>query len=136
MINYCPHCGARVEQGANFCTACGSPLKEGKLAYQGTASNSVNPASKELSIASMVYAAISPLFAIFSMIPFLGFIFIALSITFISLAKSKRNAYVRLAGKDNGFSRAGKIVSTVAIPITCFFSIYCIAFTLAIIFTV
>jgi hypothetical protein len=49
-----------------------------------------------------------------------------------TVSKKKRNAYVREAGEDMGFSRAGKITSTVAIPLLCFFTLYGLAFTLTI----
>lgn len=144
MLNYCPHCGTKITQGANFCTSCGAPIQrtaEEKKVYQGTvngASGAYNAPKKAVdksdSIMSMVFGAIAPLFAVLSIIPFAGFICMGIAITFIALAKSKRNLYVRQAGQDNGFSRAGKIVSTVSIPLTCFFSMYCLIFTLVILF--
>ncbi len=141
MLNYCPYCGARVNDGANFCTSCGARLSEEKKVYQGTVSapsgaysEPKKEVSKADSISSMVFGAMSPFFSIFCMFPFIGILFIGLTITFIVLAKSRRNRYVREAGEDNGFSRAGKITSTVAIPLTCFFSLYFLAFTLGIIF--
>ena len=52
-----------------------------------------------------------------------GIIFLIPAIVFIIISKKQRNNYVSQAGKDNGFSRAGKILSTIAIPVTIFFGI-------------
>ncbi len=87
--------------------------------------------SKSDAITSMVFGILSIFMAIFAIYPFVGFLFMATSLAFIIVAKKKRNAYVREAGEDMGFSRAGKITSTVAIPLLCFFTLYGLVFTLA-----
>ena len=87
--------------------------------------------SKSDAITSMVFGILSIFMAIFAIYPFVGFLFMGTSLAFIIVAKKKRNAYVREAGEDMGFSRAGKITSTVAIPLLCFFTLYGLVFTLA-----
>ena len=87
--------------------------------------------SKSDAIISMVFGILSIFMAIFALYPFIGFLFMGTSLAFIIVAKKKRNAYVREAGEDMGFSRAGKITSTVAIPLLCFFTLYGLVFTLA-----
>ena len=86
--------------------------------------------SKSDAITSMVFGILSIFMAIFAIYPFVGFLFMGTSLAFIIVAKKKRNAYVREAGEDMGFSRAGKITSTVAIPLLCFFTLYGLVFTL------
>ena len=88
--------------------------------------------SKSDAITSMVFGILSIFMAIFALYPFIGFLFMGTSLAFIIVAKKKRNAYVREAGEDMGFSRAGKITSTVAIPLLCFFTLYGLVFTLTI----
>ena len=88
--------------------------------------------SKSDAITSMVFGILSIFMAIFALYPFAGFLFMGTSLAFIIVAKKKRNAYVREAGEDMGFSRAGKITSTVAIPLLCFFTLYGLVFTLTI----
>jgi hypothetical protein len=88
--------------------------------------------SKSDAITSMVFGILSIFMAIFAVYPFVGFLFMGTSLAFIIVSKKKRNAYVREAGEDMGFSRAGKITSTVAIPLLCFFTLYGLVFTLTI----
>ena len=92
--------------------------------------------SKSDAITSMVFGILSIFMGIFAIYPFACFLFMGASIAFIIVAKKKRKAYLGEAEVDCGFSRAGKITSTVAIPVLSFFSIYGLAFTIAIILTV
>ncbi|MBE6624985.1 MAG: zinc ribbon domain-containing protein [Ruminococcaceae bacterium] len=92
--------------------------------------------SKSDAITSMVFGILSIFMGIFALYPFAGFFFMGASIAFIIVAKKKRKAYLGDAEVDCGFSRAGKITSTVAIPVLSFFSIYGLAFTIAIILTI
>ena len=92
--------------------------------------------SKSDAITSMVFGILSIFMGIFALYPFACFLFMGASIAFIIVAKKKRKAYLGEAEVDCGFSRAGKITSTVAIPVLSFFSIYGLAFTIAIILTV
>ena len=81
-------------------------------------------------ITSMVFGIVSIFMAIFSIYPFAIIAFMPASIIFICLAKVKARRYLREAGREIGFARAGRITSTVAIPLLSFFSIYGLAFTI------
>lgn len=79
--------------------------------------------SKKNSILSMAFGIASVFCGLFSWYYICPFIFIAGSIIFGSLSNSKREAYLREAGEQNGFTRAGKITTIVSIPLTIVFGI-------------
>ena len=161
-MKYCAHCGAELVAGAKFCVYCGNqvPVTEDKneqqepifvnstpvtnnepKAEQKEAPKAAAPKSEPQSqvsgadaVPSMVFGILSVFMAFFSMYPILGFIFTGLAIAFICVAKSVRRRFVRDYGMDNGFSRAGSITSTVAIPLVSFFSFIGTLFSLVIIF--
>lgn len=74
--------------------------------------------SKKNSVLSMAFGIASLFCGLFSWYYICPFIFIAGSIIFGSLSNSKREAYIREAGEQNGFTRAGKITTTISIPVT------------------
>ena len=153
---FCVYCGNEIkileEQPKKiFTTVVNEPEKEAVNEAEKSAPKSqqayteppksrpvyhAEPPKKEVSksdaITSMVFGILSIFMAIFALYPFAGFLFMGTSLAFIIVAKKKRNAYVREAGEDMGFSRAGKITSTVAIPLLCFFTLYGLVFTLTI----
>lgn len=153
---FCVYCGNEIkileEQPKKiFTTVVNEPEKEAVNEAEKSARESqqayteppksrpvyhAEPPKKEVSksdaITSMVFGILSIFMAIFALYPFAGFLFMGTSLAFIIVAKKKRNAYVREAGEDMGFSRAGKITSTVAIPLLCFFTLYGLVFTLTI----
>ncbi len=129
---FCTHCGNNVNDTDKFCGSCGASVNTSAQAqpqapqYQ-TQQAYYNPqpqpqnVSKKDSIMSLIFGGLSIFFGIFSMYPF--FIFLVPAIICTSIAKRKRNSYVAQAGCDNGFSKAGRILSTIAIPVTIFFGI-------------
>ncbi len=133
---YCAHCGNLVDDNAQFCGSCGASrtAQQPQQTYQ-TFQQPMNqayyqpqpqPVSKKGSILSLVFGALSLLFGILSiyiMLAGVGIIFLIPAIVFIIVSKKQRNNYVRQAGQDNGFSRAGGILSTIAIPVTIVFAL-------------
>lgn len=60
--------------------------------------------------------------AIYCMVPILSlFVFLPAFIVFTVLSKKYANRHIELGNRENGFYKAAKIVSTVAIPIGCVF---------------
>ena len=131
---YCSHCGNFVNDDAQFCGSCGAKQESTQQRYQTfqqpqqtyTYTQQPQQVSKKSSILSLVFGALSLFFGIFSvyiMIYGVGIIFLIPAIIFIIIAKKQRNNYVSQAGADNGFSRAGGILSTIAIPVTIVFAL-------------
>ncbi len=87
--------------------------------------------NKSLSIRSMVFGILSLGLSELCFIPFFVFPIMAMCIAFLCISFSMRRKYIRTAFVDNGFSKAGKICSIVAIPLIAFFSLYGIIFTIA-----
>ena len=84
---------------------------------------------RSLAVRSMVFGILALALSELCFIPVLVFPMMALCITFLCVSFSMRRKYIRVAFIDNGFTRAGKICSIVAIPCTVLFSIYGIIFT-------
>ena len=78
--------------------------------------------SKSSSIVSMVFGILAVSFSIFCYIPVVFFFFTAACIVFMCVSNSRRNAHLSYGLGDNGFSKAGKICTIVAIPLTAVFS--------------
>ena len=128
---FCTFCGGQVDEKAQFCGNCGAKIAKEEPqftpTYQTQTYETVKPAvSKKNSIFSLVFGVVSVFCAVFSWYPF--FILTVPAIIFLCLAKSKRNKYVEEAGEENGFAKAGRILSTVAIPLTAVLSIFSIYF--------
>lgn len=130
---FCSNCGAPTAPDAVFCTECGSNLKEQqpKSAEQAPVAQEVpvsceaepvkaerEPISKKNSIMSMVFGIVALGFAFSSYSAIACFIFIPAAIVFLALGFKKRNAFVEEAGRDNAFSKIGKITSIISIPVT------------------
>lgn len=131
---YCSHCGNFIDDNAQFCGSCGAKKESTQQSYQTfqqpqqtyTYTSQPQQVSKKSSILSLVFGALSLFFGICSfyiMMFGVGIIFLIPAIVFIIISKKQRNNYVSQAGKDNGFSRAGKILSTIAIPVTIIFAL-------------
>lgn len=128
---FCRYCGSSVKDTDSFCNNCGARVEKAEEPKVETAyapsytyvSEAPKEVSKKNSILSMVFSIIGMFFSIFAVYPIAGFIFMVPGIVFTALAKGKRNSYVREAGSDNGFSRAGGIVSTIAIPVLIVFAL-------------
>lgn len=148
---FCPKCGTKTEREEKktvFCTGCGKQLNEndafcsscGKKqgaqeqaptysqpvyapTVNATAEQKPKNVSKKNSILSMAFGIASVFCGLFSWYYICPFIFIAGSIIFGTLSNSKREEYLREAGEQNGFTRAGKITTIVSIPLTIVFGI-------------
>jgi hypothetical protein len=151
---FCVYCGNEIkileEQPEKiFTTVVNEPEKEAVNESEGKAQNEAEKSAPESqqaytepkeqvsgadAIPSMVFGILSVIFSFFCMYFVVGFVFMGLSIAFVCAAKSIRRRFVRVYGMDNGFSRAGSITSTVAIPLLSFFSFIGTLFTLAVIF--
>ncbi len=126
---FCRYCGNSVKEEDRFCNNCGARVEvenvqSNEQEYTSTYTEPVKEVSKRNSILSMIFSIVGISLSVFSIYPIIGFMFAIPSIIFTAVAKGKRNSYVREAGQDNGFSRAGSIVSTVAIPLIIVFSIF------------
>lgn len=128
---FCQHCGNQVADGSAFCDNCGAqqtqqqayqqsyqPLYQTQQSYY----QSQQPVSKTNSVLALVFGLIAIFSALFCIYPFANFVFLPVAIVFLCLSKGQRNRFVGLNGSDNGMSRTGGILSTIAIPlsIVCF----------------
>ena len=74
---------------------------------------------------SMVFGIVAIYFGIFALYPLLGLIaFMPAFIVFTALSKKFARKHIGLGYPQNGFYKAGKIVSTVAIPLGAVFSFF------------
>ncbi|MBQ7906677.1 MAG: zinc ribbon domain-containing protein [Clostridia bacterium] len=128
----CKGCGQKLAEGTRFCPSCGTKAQETqgqeppRPAQQPASEQPASEpkaVSKKNSILSMAFGIASVFCGLFSWYYICPFIFIAGSIIFGSLSNSKREAYIREAGEPNGFTKAGKITTTVSIPVTIVFGI-------------
>ncbi len=79
----------------------------------------------QFSIMSMVFAIVALYFGIFAFFPLFGIIaFMPIFIVFTSLSRKYARKHRVLGYPLNGFYKAGRIVSTVAIPIGAVFSFF------------
>lgn len=133
---YCINCGHCLEQDSKFCSQCGKETVYEQGENTGTYSGYTAPLPQQKpsigsSIASMVFAILSLEMSIFCYIPVVFFVFTAISVAFICVARGQRNQYVSLAGKENVFTKVANICSIIAIPTTVIFSMVGFALTLA-----
>ncbi len=134
---YCTNCGHRLEEGARFCGQCGRQSvyeESAQPAYNNvyTAQQSQSKPSIGSSIVSMVFAILALEMSIFCYIPVVFFIFTAISVAFVCVARGQRNQYINLAGKENIFTKVANICSIIAIPTTAIFSFIGFAITIAV----
>lgn len=132
---FCPICGAMLKPETDTCQYCGTKVNSvnnvNNQGYQSAPNNSYQQSyqpsyqqpvkqkySKKYSILSMVFGAVSIEFALLAFYPILGLIFmLPCFIVFVSLSRSFKNKHFGAGYPSNGFVKAGKIISTVAIPI-------------------
>ncbi|MBQ3017939.1 MAG: zinc ribbon domain-containing protein [Clostridia bacterium] len=139
-MNFCPICGARLESTHDFCPYCGTKIERSTQAYlqdtQGAPSYVYyqQPRPKynlKNSIMSMAFGGAALEFSVMSFIPFLGlFMFLPAFITFCALSKKYARMHLELGYPQNGFVKAGKILSTVAIPLGVVYGLYGLMFML------
>ena len=72
--------------------------------------------------------------AVFSFFPIFGIFFLGASITLIVLSFTMRSKFLSQYGIENGFTRAGRICSVVAIPVVSFFGLYGMIFNFVLLF--
>ena len=138
---YCSHCGNFIDDNAQFCGSCGAkqnaqpeqqanyqqPQQQTYQTYQQPQQSYYQPASapvsKKCSILALVFGIVALFSGIFCIYPFANIIFLPMAIVFLIIAKKQRNNFVNQNGSDNGMSRTGNILATVAIPITVLFSL-------------
>lgn len=151
---YCPNCGATIRAGSDTCQYCGTkvicqqaPTQEYQAYnqpnqgygmpqnnYQPNYQNGYNPYYQprprprynlKYSIMSMVFGIVAIYFGIFALYPLLGLIaFMPAFIVFTALSKKFARKHIGLGYPQNGFYKAGRIVSTVAIPLGAVFSFF------------
>lgn len=139
-MNFCPICGARLESTHDFCPYCGTKIERSTQAYlqdtQGAPSYVYyqQPRPKynlKNSIMSMAFGGAALEFSVMSFIPFFGlFMFLPAFITFCALSKKYARMHLELGYPQNGFVKAGKILSTVAIPLGVVYGLYGLMFML------
>lgn len=148
---YCPICGAMINQGSDTCQYCGTKVNSvnnvNNQGYQSAPNNSYQQSyqpsyqqpvrqkySKKYSILSMVFGAVSIEFAALAFYPILGLIFILpCFIVFSALSKSFKNKHFDAGYPSNGFVKAGKILSTIAIPVGIVMTLFGLILTIALI---
>lgn len=139
-MKFCPICGARLQPTHDFCPYCGTKIERSTQAYpqdtQGAPSYVYyqQPRPKynlKNSIMSMAFGGAALEFSVMSFIPFLGlFMFLPAFITFCVLSKKYARMHLEQGYPQNGFCKAGKILSTVAIPLGVVYGLYGLMFML------
>lgn len=139
-MNFCPICGAGLQPTHDFCPYCGTKIERSTQACaqdtQGAPSYVYyqQPRQKynlKNSIMSMAFGGAALEFSVMSFIPFFGlFMFLPAFITFCALSKKYARMHLEQGYPQNGFCKAGKILSTVAIPLGVVYGLYGLMFML------
>ena len=148
-MKYCGFCGAQLKDEHKFCINCGKSAsveeaenEEALQAEEICDSEPINDTTEQaeecaeqascpsgerknrLKYSIMGFAfGVGALFcAIYCVIPILNlFVFLPAFIVFTALSKKYAKRHIELGNRENGFYKAAKIVSTVAIPVGCVF---------------
>ena len=148
-MKYCGFCGAQLKDEHKFCINCGKsasveeaeneealqaeeicdsePINDTKEQAKEQAEQASCPSGErknrlKYSIMGFAFGVGALLSAIYCVIPILNlFVFLPAFIVFTSLSKKYAKRHIELGNRENGFYKAAKIVSTVAIPIGCVF---------------
>lgn len=148
-MKYCGFCGAQLKDEHKFCINCGKsasveeaeneealqteeicdsePINDTEEQAEECAEQASCPSGKrknrlKYSIMGFAFGVGALLCAIYCVIPILNlFVFLPAFIVFTSLSKKYAKRHIELGNRENGFYKAAKIVSTVAIPIGCVF---------------
>ena len=127
---FCSNCGNQIDDSAVFCNSCGARQTQQAQAVPQQAytynqapsyapqygNGNVKKSSSMISLIFGIVALSSAFMCIYSIITSL-FCFLPISIVFLCISKAKRKQHVQAAGCDNGMTRAGNILSTIAIPV-------------------
>ena len=148
-MKYCGFCGAQLKDEHKFCINCGKsasveeaenekalqaeeicdsePINDTKEQAEECAEQASCPSCEsknrlKYSIMGFAFGVGALLSAIYCVIPILNlFVFLPAFIVFTALSKKYANRHIELGNRENGFYKAAKIVSTVAIPVGCVF---------------
>ena len=148
-MKYCGFCGAQLKDEHKFCINCGKsasveeteneealqaeeicdsePINDTKEQAKERAEQASCPSGErknrlKYSIMGFAFGVGALLSAIYCVIPILNlFVFLPAFIVFTSLSKKYAKRHIELGNRENGFYKAAKIVSTVAIPVGCVF---------------
>lgn len=148
-MKYCGFCGAQLKDEHKFCINCGKSAsveeaenEEALQAEEICDSEPINDTTEQAkeraeqascpscepknrlkySIMGFAFGVGALLSAIYCVIPILNlFVFLPAFIVFTSLSKKYAKRHIELGNRENGFCKAAKIVSTVAIPVGCVF---------------
>ncbi|MBO5378737.1 MAG: zinc ribbon domain-containing protein [Clostridia bacterium] len=149
-MKYCGFCGAQLKDEHKFCINCGKSAsveeaenekaeapcecvaeteqindttEQAEERAEQTSCPSGKPKNRlKYSIMGFAFGVGALLFAIYCVIPILNlFVFLPAFIVFTSLSKKYAKRHIELGNRENGFYKAAKIVSTVAIPVGCVF---------------
>lgn len=120
----CKYCGADIQEGATFCTSCGSAVEPSQTMRVSVEENvtvennleNESKGSKGLGIASMCCAIVGAIASFVglccSAIPGDILLIVALVLGIVSMRKAKRYGQ-----KTSGFTKAGFIISVVMLSI-------------------
>ena len=145
-MKYCGFCGMQLKDEHKFCINCGKSASveeaENEEALQAEApcecvaeTEQINDTTEQAScpsgerknrlkysIMGFAFGVGALLSAIYCVIPILNlFVFLPAFIVFTSLSKKYAKRHIELGNRENGFYKAAKIISTVAIPVGCVF---------------
>lgn len=148
-MKYCGFCGAQLKDEHKFCINCGKsasveeaeneealqteeicdsePINDTKEQAEERAEQASCPSCEsknrlKYSIMGFAFGVGALLSAIYCVIPILNlFVFLPAFIVFTALSKKYAKRHIELGNRENGFYKAAKIVSTVAIPVGCVF---------------
>ncbi len=148
-MKYCGFCGAQLKDEHKFCINCGKsasveeaeneealqaeeicdsePINDTKEQAKERAEQASCPSCEsknrlKYSIMGFAFGVGALLSAIYCVIPILNlFVFLPAFIVFTALSKKYAKRHIELGNRENGFYKAAKIVSTVAIPVGCVF---------------
>jgi len=109
-MNYCPYCGAKLNDTATFCPMCGKPLNS-QYPPQPNASNSFGVASLVLGIVGLLTTNL------------FGFGFVLGIIAIVTSCKSKQSA------GTNGLATAGLVLGIISVVCGFFFLAYTVSGT-------
>lgn len=143
-MKYCYSCGCKVEENYKFCPQCGihfEEMKKENVEVEEEKIKSENnlvevkveerkPHRLKYSIMSFAFGVTGLYSALCCFTPLVGlYICLPMFIVFTSLSKKYARTHYSFGHKANGFVKAGRIVSTVAIPVGIVFSVIGLFYT-------
>ena len=136
-MKYCGYCGTELNEEYTFCTNCGKQmLEENQTEVYNNQTNDYcyqqksTTGSLKYSIIGFVFSLVSITFAVYYITPIFCFASLPIYIVFTVLSKSKARKHLKKGNTKNGFVKAARVISTVAIPVGIVFFLIGIGFTL------